>query len=321
MALGARAAGYKTRELPLADGGEGTLDVLLTARTGTRFTTRVTGPLGDPVDAEWGMLPDGTAVIEMAKASGLALVGAEQNEPIRATTRGTGELLHAAVQAGATRALVAVGGSATVDGGLGALEALDWSLDGLSVVVACDVTTGFIDAAPIFGPQKGASEEDVKFLTKRLGTLADEYQNQTGVDVRRMRHAGAAGGLAGGLAAIGATLRAGFDVVAEAVDFHEALATSTLVLTGEGRLDLASLHGKVVGQVLERIPAEVHCGVIVGDLEEGIDHQLPASVALSVLSRIAGSSEKAIAMAGQLIRNAAFEIALSPGDSESRYSS
>src|SRR3954471_3391071 len=143
MAAGLRSVGIAATELPLADGGEGTLDVLLAARTGRRLTTRVTGPLGDPVDADWGLLADGTAVIEMARASGLALV--ERNDPLRADTRGTGELLRAAAAHGATRAIVTLGGSASTDGGLGAVEALGWSLP-LEVVCACDVETRFFDA-------------------------------------------------------------------------------------------------------------------------------------------------------------------------------
>ncbi len=207
MAAGLRAGGIAATELPLADGGEGTLDVLLA--NGRRLTTRVTGPLGDPVDADWGLLDDGTAVIEMARASGLALV--ERNDPLRADTRGVGELLLAAVAEGATRAIVTLGGSASTDGGLGAAQALGGSLHGLAVVCACDVDTRFVDAARVFGPQKGATPEQVAELTERLRAL----------EVPDLPGAGAAGGLAGGLAALGATLRSGFDVVAEAVGLRE----------------------------------------------------------------------------------------------------
>src|SRR3954452_2270947 len=136
MAAGLRSVGIAADELPLADGGEGTLDVLLAAGAGRRLTTRVTGPLGDPVDADWGLLEDGTAVIEMARASGLALV--ERNDPLRADSTGTGELIRAAAEHGATRAIVTLGGSASTDGGLGAVTALAHQLP-IPVICACDV--------------------------------------------------------------------------------------------------------------------------------------------------------------------------------------
>src|SRR5437764_4625141 len=135
----------EVRRLPLADGGEGTLDALMASQGGSRRRATVTGPLGDPVEAEWGVLPDGTAVVESAGASGLALLSGP-NDPLAATSRGTGELIRAAVRGGARRIVVAVGGSAMTDGGLGAVDALAWSLKGLDVVVACDVTTPFLGA-------------------------------------------------------------------------------------------------------------------------------------------------------------------------------
>src|SRR6185295_4678075 len=167
MAAGLERAGFgDVRQMPLADGGDGTLDALLAARGGSRRRARVTGPLGDLVEAEYGVLRDGTAVIEMARASGLGLV--ERNDPLRASTRGTGELVDAARRAGASRVLVGVGGSATTDGGLGAGEALGWSLGGIEVAVECDVATAFLDAARVYGPQKGASDAEVELLTRRL---------------------------------------------------------------------------------------------------------------------------------------------------------
>jgi glycerate kinase len=189
---GLRRSGYEdVRALPLADGGEGTLDVLVAALGGARRRTRVTGPLGETVDAEWGVLPDRVAVVEMARASGLALV-AGHNDPLRATTRGTGELIAAAARGGATRVVVCVGGSATTDGGLGALDALGWSLHGLDVTVACDVTTTFLDAARVYGPQKGASVAQVALLGRRLERLAELYVSRTGVDVTSISGSGAA---------------------------------------------------------------------------------------------------------------------------------
>ncbi|MCZ7528129.1 MAG: glycerate kinase [Acidimicrobiia bacterium] len=234
VAAGLRTAGWgDVREVPLADGGEGTLDALLASRGGSRRTATVTGPLGDPVEAQWALLSDGTAVVEMARASGLALVEG-RNDPLRATTRGTGELIAAAARSGARRIVVGVGGSATTDGGLGAIEVLGWSLAGLDVTVACDVTTRFGDAAAVYGPQKGATAAQVSLLTRRLQRLADEYVDRLGRDVRDLEGGGAAGGLAGGLAAIGATLEPGFEVVARAADLESALEGADLVVTGEG---------------------------------------------------------------------------------------
>jgi glycerate kinase len=301
MARGLRAAGVEARELPLADGGEGTLDAL----GGERRRTRVTGPLGDPVEAEWSVLQDGTAVVEMARASGLALVEGA-NDPLRATTRGTGELIAQALDAGARAVVVAVGGSATTDGGLGAVEALGWSLRGARVVVACDVETRFVDAARVYGPQKGATPADVTRLTRRLEKLAARYLARTGVEVRSLPGAGAAGGLAGGLAAIGAELRPGFDVVAEAAGFRGALAGADLVVTGEGRLDETSLAGKVVGRVLEAAAgAGTPAAVIAGQVVEGLEPRLPGAPRVASLEDLARSPDDALARAAELVEEAA----------------
>src|SRR5213079_2872095 len=151
------------------------------------------------------------------------------NDPLRATTRGTGELIAAAARAGHRRVIVAVGGSATTDGGLGALDALGWSLAGLEVIVACDVVTPFLDAARVYGPQKGATAAQVSLLTRRLARLAEVYRDRTGVDVTELEGAGAAGGLAGGLAAIGAHLEPGFEVVARAAGLDDALEGADVV--------------------------------------------------------------------------------------------
>ena len=261
----------EVRRLPLADGGEGTLDAVLAARGGSRRRVTVTGPLGDPVEAEWGVLPDGTAVVESARASGLALV-AGPNDPLAATSRGTGELIRAAVRHGARRLIVAVGGSAMTDGGLGAVDALGWSLKGLDVTVACDVTTPFIDAARVFGPQKGATAAQVALLARRLERLAEVYRQRTGCDVASLPHAGAAGGLAGGLAALGARLEPGFEVVARAAGFDAALDGVDLVVTGEGRFDGTSLDGKVTGEVLGWAASEgiAHRAVVAGQVAEEV---------------------------------------------------
>jgi glycerate kinase len=271
IAAGLTRAGFDdVVALPLADGGEGTLDALLAARGGGRRSATVTGPLGEPVAAEWGVLPGGLAVVEMARASGLALAE-PRNDPLKASTRGTGELIATARREGFSRILVAVGGSATTDGGLGAVEALGWSLAGLDVTVACDVTTAFLDAARIFAPQKGATAAQVSLLTRRLARLAEQYRARTGRDVTVLEGAGAAGGLAGGLAAIGARLAPGFDVVAEVVGLEAALDGALLAVTGEGHFDATSLAGKVAGGVLSW-SAELgvpHVGVIAGQVADG----------------------------------------------------
>lgn len=243
--------GVGVESVPLADGGDGTLAVLAATPGAQILTAVVTGPLGEPVQAQWALLADGTAVIEMAQASGLALI----TGPLRAvaaTTFGTGELIRLAIDAGATRCVVGVGGSATTDGGLGALDALGWSLHGMSVQVATDVTTLFMEAARVFGPQKGASPDEVVLLTRRLESLADRYHAELGRDIRNLERSGAAGGLAGGLAALGANLVSGFDMVADVVGLDEALERADAVVTGEGRYDETSFVGKPVGEVLKR---------------------------------------------------------------------
>lgn len=265
----ATGAGATCDEVPVADGGEGTLDVL----GGPNRTTVVTGPLGDTVEARW-RYTGRTAVVEMARASGLALVGGpELNDAMSASTYGTGELVGAAVDAGCRRVIVGVGGSATVDGGLGALRALEplTRLRAVELVVACDVRTGFVDAARTFGPQKGASPAQVELLHRRLERLVQVYERTYGVDVSILEGAGAAGGLAGGLAAAGASLVAGFDVVADEVDLLDRLDGADLVVTGEGFLDEQSFEGKVVGGVCELARAAgVPVLAVVGEVLEGV---------------------------------------------------
>lgn len=269
IARGASAAGADTIELALSDGGEGILDVL----GGAPRATMVQGPLGEAVEAEWRMLDGSTALIEMARASGLSLVGgAEWNDPLRASTVGVGQLIMAGVAAGARRVIIGVGGSATTDGGQGCLDALEprGRLAGVRLVVACDVLTTFVDAARVFAPQKGASEAQVALLVRRLEALAARYLADTGVDVRDLAGAGAAGGLAGGLASIGAELVPGFDLVADHLDLEAALEAADLVVTGEGLLDAQSYEGKTVGGVIELageldVPVLVVAGQVADD--------------------------------------------------------
>jgi glycerate kinase len=304
LAVGVERTGRAAVRLALADGGEGTLDVLCPSPTDRR-RTRVSGPLGEPLDADWGMRGD-TAVVEMSRASGLVLVPG-RNDPLRATTRGTGELIRAALEAGARRVIVAVGGSATTDGGLGAVEALDSDLRDADVVVACDVTTSFVDAARVFGPQKGADENAVAELEHRLGALAERYQATLGVDVRDLPGAGAAGGLAGGLAALGARLVPGAELVAEAVGLRAALDGASLALTGEGHFDATSLSGKVVGHVLREAAAlSLPVGVVAGDADRAV---LPPDVSCRTLVELGGSIEIAVGNAARLASDAAAALA------------
>jgi glycerate kinase len=316
MADGLRSAGVEdVTALPLADGGEGTLDALLDAVGGSRRSTTVTGPLGDRVDAEWAMLRGGVAVVEMARASGLALVEG-RNDPLRASSRGTGELIAAAARSGARRIIVGVGGSASTDGGLGAVDALGWSLPALDVTVACDVTTPFLDAARVYGPQKGASQAQIALLGRRLTRLAEHYESRKGVDVRAVEGGGAAGGLAGALAALGATLEPGFDVVAGAAGLGDALEGAAIMITGEGRLDATSLAGKVVGGALEWASEHgvarraVIAGQVVPDARATLEAQGVLVLALS--DRVWQASET-FTRAALLVSEAATEIARSVG--------
>ena len=240
-------AGGSAVEVPMADGGEGTLEAL----GGPNRTTRVTGPLGRPVEASW-RLDGSTAVIEMALTSGLVLAGGlDGNRALDASTAGTGELIRLAVDQGARRVLVGMGGSATTDGGLGALRAMGSPARyrGVDLLVACDVRTSFVEAAEVFGPQKGASRAEVELLRRRLERLAQVYDEEYGVAVGDLPRAGAAGGLAGGLAAIGASLVDGVDLVADELALDELVDGVDLVVSGEGYLDASSFEGKVVGGV------------------------------------------------------------------------
>ncbi len=249
LSAGLQALGHEAIACPLADGGEGLLEVL----GGANRVTTVTGPLGDPVEAAWRFVGR-SAVIEMALASGLSLVGgAEHNDAVAASTFGTGELLSAALEAGAKKIVVGLGGSATTDGGLGALRALEplHRMRGVELNVACDVGVRFVQAAQLFGPQKGATPSQVKLLERRLERLLQVYENDYGVQVGDLVGGGAAGGLAGGLACLGASLLSGFDLVADYLGLDELIESADLVITGEGFLDAESFEGKVVGGVTD----------------------------------------------------------------------
>jgi glycerate kinase len=250
---------------PLADGGEGTMEALLLALGGETHAARVRGPLGDPVDAAFALVEDGgTAVLEMAAASGLGLVPEDARDAWAASTYGTGELICAAADAGAQVVIVGVGGSATTDGGAGALEAIEehGGLGGVRVVVLTDVRTPWERAPAVFGPQKGADAAMVARLEQRLDELAGRLPR----DPRGVPMTGAAGGLSGGLwAAHGAVLEPGAPWILDALDFDTRMRAARAVVTGEGKLDEQTLEGKLVGEIGTRTrQAGVPLHAIVG---------------------------------------------------------
>ena len=293
-------------EIPMADGGEGTLDVL----GGANRTTLVTGPLGQPVEAAW-RLHRGVAVIEMARASGLTLAGGpENNDALNATTQGVGELIDSALNEGAKKIIVCLGGSATTDGGLGALRAISTParLRAVEFLVACDVDTLFVDAAKVFAPQKGATPAQVNMLTGRLEQLAQRYESEYGINVARIPGSGAAGGLAGGLAALGAKLIPGFDIVAEENGFDEAVKEHDLVITGEGLFDDTSFDGKVVGSVLDyATEANTKVMAIVGDIDDAMDTELRAELETISITEMFGH-EMAMQQVLRCIEDATSEV-------------
>ena len=263
IAEGLRSAGLEAEELPVADGGEGTMEVLMTALGGELRRQTVSDPLGRPVEAGFALLPDGAAVVEMAQASGLSLVEESERDAWAASTRGTGELIAAAVEAGASRVIVTVGGSATTDGGAGALEALrEAGIHSVEMDVVCDVRVPFERAPSVYGPQKGADPATVERLERRLDELAATFPR----DPRGVPGTGAAGGLSGGLwAALGAELVPGAPYVLDAIGFDALMRGSAFVVTGEGSLDEQTLQGKIVGEVATRCrQGGVTCHAIVG---------------------------------------------------------
>lgn len=297
-----RAAGHDVIERPMADGGEGTLEAL----GGPNRRTTVSGPLGDPVEAEW-RISAGTAVIEMARASGLTLVGGpDGNDAVAASSYGTGELIAAALDNGATDVVVGVGGSATTDGGLGALRALYplHRLRGVRLEVACDVRTRFVDAARVFAPQKGATPTQVRLLERRLERLVQVYEEEYGIDVSGVEGSGAAGGLAGGLACVGGELVGGFDLIAERLDLDADLEGADLVVTGEGFLDEESFDGKVVGGMVDMAR---HHGVpvvaVVGESFDDAERRVPV---VSLTRRY--GRERAVADTASLLAEVASEL-------------
>ncbi|WP_312375216.1 glycerate kinase [Pseudomonas oryzihabitans] len=347
LARGLRQAlpAAEIRECPLGDGGEGTLDAVLAATGGEVREARVTGPLGEPVTARWGWLAEQrTAFVEMASASGLELVPRACRDVRVATSHGTGELLRAALDAGAERLVLAIGGSATNDGGAGVLQALGVrlldaqgqalapggaalaslaSLDvtglhprlaAVEVVIAADVDNplcGPQGASQIFGPQKGASPDQVRELDAALAHFATVTATTLGRDVSEQPGAGAAGGVGfAALAFLQATFRPGIEVVAELVGLEEALQGADLAVTGEGRLDGQTLRGKTPAGVLRLAQRHgVPVVAVAGSLGEGYDALYQQGLA-AAFSLVPGplSLEEALAQAEGLLERTARDI-------------
>ena len=287
--------------IAVADGGEGTVEAVISSLGGKRCTAEVTGPDGKKILAYYGILNEQKAVIEMAAASGLPLVEKEKRNVMEATTYGTGELMKAAILQGCRKIYVGVGGSATNDGGVGMAQALGISfldcdgkeigfgggelerivkidmsakekwLDEADITVMNDVTNplcGPYGASAVYGPQKGASQEQVQRLDRGLQHLADLVRREIGIDMSEMPGAGAAGGLGGGLAAFaGAKLQSGIDTVLEMADFEQKLQWADLVITGEGMIDSQSAYGKVISGIAQKAKL---CGVPVAAIAGGI---------------------------------------------------
>jgi len=310
-------------KVPIADGGEGTVDAMVVAAGGKRLTTTVVGPLGEEVEACWGIINDGkTAVIEMAAASGLPLVPRERRDPRITTTYGTGQLIKAALDIGVCSMIIGVGGSATNDGGVGMAQALgarfldvegeelvyggsalsklhkidltdlDPRLQEIEFMVACDVDNplcGLQGASVVYGPQKGATPEMIDELDKALGNYATIAGSVTGKNIMNYPGAGAAGGLGAGLLFFtNAKLRSGVDIVLEVTKFATAVVNAQLVITGEGRTDFQTVYGKApvgVAKLAKKYHVPVIC--LSGGLGKGADDVLNHGVdaLLSITSR------------------------------------
>lgn len=271
IGAGIRDGGGRAVQLPVADGGEGTFDVLCRSLQTSAVTVEVLNSFGEPLSATLGLAADGTAVVEVAQASGLSAARSPL-DAVSASTYGTGMLVAAAVNHGATHILVAAGGSATTDGGAGAVQAIHdhGGLRGARITVLSDVTTTFLDAPRVFGPQKGADPDSVRLLEERLALLAGSYpRSPAGVP-----RTGAAGGLSGGLwAHFGAELVSGADAVLDAARFDEHVGSADAVVVGEGRLDSQTGEGKIISAILgrvrksgRRIPVVAVVGSVAADL-------------------------------------------------------
>lgn len=333
-------------KIPVADGGEGTVEAMVAATQGRVIPVKVTGPLGEPVAGFYGVSGDEQcAFIEMAAASGLELLSPAQRNPLKTTSWGTGELIRHALDLGVRRIIIGLGGSATNDGGAGMVQALgaklltdehqqigqggaelaalmkidiselDSRLADCQIDVACDVTnplTGEEGASAVFGPQKGATPEMVTNLDHALAHYAACIKQDLGIDVLSLEGGGAAGGMGAALFAFcGAKLRPGIDIVTEALHLDTLVADANLVITGEGRMDSQTIHGKVpvgVARVAKRyhIPVIGIAGSLTADV--GVVHQHGIDAVFSVLYRIC-SLDDALEQAGENVRMAARNIA------------
>lgn len=331
--------GCTCHAVPMADGGEGTVDAVVAATGGELVTVEVQGPLGDPVMATYGLLPDGAAVIEMAAGSGLPLV-AGREDVLAASTFGTGQLVLDALDRGATSIAIALGGSATNDGGVGCLMALGARLldeagnalppraDSLARGVRLDLSTmdprlatceltAMVDvdnpllgphgATRVFGPQKGANPAQVEFLEKAMGRYAAVLAEACGRDIAPIPGTGAAGGFGAACAGpLGAMLKPGIDTVLDLVGFRGLAADADLVVTGEGRLDAQTAHGKVVAGIAAACAeAGTPCVAIAGSVDEGAAAAIPGlTAALSCVTRLE-PLEKVLAQAPENFAEAA----------------
>jgi glycerate 2-kinase len=347
MARGvARAApGAMTDQVPMADGGEGTTQALVAATGGSIREAQVTGPLGEPVVACFGLLGDGrTAVIEMAAASGLVLVPAEKRNPLITTTRGTGELLLAAIAAGARRVVVGIGGSATNDGGAGFGQALGFrlldntgrdlegggrnlgrlaridpsqrrrELDGVEIAVACDVSNSLCGpegASAVYGPQKGATPEMIEALDRNLAHFAAIVERDLGVAIKDQPGSGAAGGLGGGLVAFASgKLEPGIKLIINAVNLAVRLENADLCLTAEGAIDAQSAFGKTAVGVAQlarslQCPTLALAGSIGPGAEAVLEHGIDAYFSICPGPI---SLDQAIDQAGTLLERATEQV-------------
>lgn len=328
--------------IPLADGGEGTVEALVRATEGKILRATVSGPMGDPAEAHFGILGDDvTGVVEMAQAAGLHLVAPEKRNPLLATTYGVGELMRAALDAGCRRLIVGLGGSATSDGGAGmaqaigvrllgpggtelkrgaaalmSLEKIDMSgrdprIEQATIYAASDVSNplcGPEGAAAVYGPQKGASEQMVGMLDKALGNMAVVIERDLSMEVRDLRGAGAAGGLGAGLVAFaGAEIRSGPSLVLQLLRFEEFLESADLVLTGEGKLDRQIEFGKAIsGVALLAEKHEVPVIAFAGSLEEDEDKLAERGIgAVMPIAQGPMKEEESVARASELLQAAA----------------
>ncbi len=305
--------------IPVADGGEGTVDCLVTAMSGELITVPVHDPLGRLIEASYGVLPDGTAVIEMAAAAGLTLIDELERDIRQANTYGVGELILDALSRGYRSFVIGIGGSATNDAGVGMLSALGMrffteaghelpptpealtelhhvetaeltnTLSGVAIRVASDVTNplcGPKGASAVFGPQKGATQEDVVFLDGALSRFADVVERHLERPFREVPGAGAAGGVGAALHGVmQAELVKGISLVLDVVGFEQRLEDADLVLTGEGQTDFQTVHGKVVAGIAQRAKAAgvpVFClsGAVTEDARELYDHGVDALFAI-----------------------------------------